>query len=79
MQTCGRSLSALLENVVAQQKHLTVAGQTCAAQDRLNVYGVDPMVLTKAANRLAAANLALTTSRLLALMHGNGGVSGCAE
>jgi len=69
MQTCGRSFAALLENVVAQQQRLAVTGQTCAAQDRLNLYGVDPMVLTKAANRLATANLARTTTQLLELLH----------
>ena len=76
MQTCGRSFAALLENVVAQQKQLTVAGQTCAAQDRLNVYGVDPMVLTKAANQLAAEKLAGITTSLLELLRDTGSLAG---
>lgn len=70
MQIFGRSLAALQQNSVFQQQQLAIAGQTGEAQSRLNIFGVDPMVLTKAANRLAAANLCATAPDLLALLQG---------
>jgi hypothetical protein len=68
MQVFGRASAALYQGAVFQQQQVAVAGQTCAAQDRLNVWGVAPMVLTEAANRLTADNLASATHRLGALL-----------
>ena len=68
MQVVGRSVAAMQLNSVFRQQQLAIAAQTCAAQARLDIYGVGPAVLTDAANRLVAANLAASTGRLMALL-----------
>ena len=71
MQALGHSVAALCQGAVWRQQQGAIAGQTHQAQARLSVYGVAPMVLTKAANRIVLDHLADTAPPLIALLRGD--------
>lgn len=57
MQAMGHATARLLDGAVIQQSRSTTATATCTGMQRLDLFGVGPMVLSRAADRIAVDRL----------------------
>jgi len=71
MQAFGHASARLLDGAVAQQGRSATAAEACAGIHRLDLFGVGPMVLSRAADRRAAARLRASIPALRSLLRGS--------
>jgi hypothetical protein len=68
MQAFGHAGARLLEGAVLQQARAAINAETCAALHRLDLTGVGPMVLARAAERIALARVLIALPAMLRLL-----------
>jgi hypothetical protein len=83
MQALGHVSARLLDGAVIQQSRSTTAAATCSGMQRLDIYGIGPMVLSRAANRITVDRLVAWLPVLEDLLavpgHVDRGIAGATE